>query len=169
MANRSWNKDYLQKQEEAIRWLAGQGISPVEIREMRWGSVDDGDKTLSVNTMVTVLQYDRDTGMVRRDEYEKKMKIPLLGTKCEWFFLRSKIPCAWMFTRERPKTWRKEGSKESIYSLSDVEKICGKLLSTPGTSKLTDSNIFDSIEVSNLNITKMKTKELEEAAVLVEK
>ena len=74
-----------------------------------------------------------------------------------------------MFTRERPRTWRREGSKESIYSLAEVEEICsecspvypGKKAESDSISLLTNFDEFANIEVSKLNITKSKTKELE--------
>lgn len=167
MADRSWSAEYLQKQHEAIIWLLKQGIGINEIREMRWGRVDDSDKTLSVDREITFICYDRDNDLMKKEEYTKTFKIQLRGTECEWFFLKSKIPCPWMFTREKPKTWRKEGSKESLYSLSDIERICGKLLANRDTSALTDLDIFDNIELSKLNITKMKTKELADKAKVV--
>ena len=167
--DRSWSPAYLQKQKEAIWWLCERGLAPEEIREMRWGSVDDGDKVLLIRRMVTFEKVDLKTWQIERSEYEKTFKIPLRHTECEWFFLKSKIPCPWMFTRERPKTWRREGSKESLYSLAEVEKICSecspvypcKKVESDSINLLTNFDKFANIEVSKLNITKMKTKELE--------
>ena len=168
--DRSWSPAYLQKQKEAIGWLYKLGLTPEEIREMRWGSsVDDADKVLLVRRMVTFEKVDLKTWQIERSEYEKTFKIPLRHTECEWFFLKSKIPCSWMFTRERPKTWRREGSKESLYSLSEIKAICRrfnsvypcKKLSLNSINLLTNPDNFANIEVSKLNITKSKTKELE--------
>ena len=167
--DRSWSPAYLQKQKEAMWWLCEQGLTPEEIREMRWGSVDDGDKVLLIRRMVTFEKVGLKTWQIERSEYEKIFKIPLRHTECEWFFLKSKIPCPWMFTRERPKTWRREGSKESLYSLAAVEKICSetpsidpcKCLESDSINLLTKMDKFANIEVSKLNITKSKTKELE--------
>ena len=165
--DRSWSVDYLQKQHDAIKWLNKQGITPEEIRELRWGKVDDGDKTFSITTEVVYLQYDIKSNLCKRESYKKEFKVPLLGTECEWFFLRSKQPCPWMFTREKPKTWRREGSKESLYSLSDIQKICGKLALDKGTTVLTNVDLFANIEVSKLNVTKMKTEELKRRAIRI--
>lgn len=169
--DRSWSPAYLQKQKEAMWWLLELGLTPEEIREMRWGSVDDGEKVLLIRRMVTFEKVDLKTWQIERSEYEKIFKIPLRHTECEWFFLKSKIPCPWMFTRERPKTWRREGSKESLYSLAAVEKICSetpsidpcKCLESDSINLLTKMDKFVNIEVSKLNITKSKTKELRKA------
>lgn len=159
--NRSWNADYLHEQHKAIKWLAEQGITLEEIREMRWGQIDESEKTLSVSKRVVALQYDRKTGLVKRDEYDKNIKILLKGTKCEDFFLKSRIYCAWMFTRELPTSWRKDRSKNSLYSLSVIRGICGKVATPVSTiNALTKIESFANIEVSKVNITKMKTKEL---------
>lgn len=122
--DRSWSPAYLQKQKEAIGWLLELGLTPEEIRVLRWGCVDDLDKVFIFRTEVTYLKADLGIGEIKREEYPRELKISLRGTRCEEFFLKSKIPCPWMFTRERPKTWRKEGSKESLYSLSEIKAIC---------------------------------------------
>lgn len=158
---KSWNADYLHEQHQAIEWLAKQGITPEEIREMKWGQVDESEKTLSVNKRVIALQYDRKTGLVKRDEYDKYIKIPLKDTKCEQFFLKSRIYCTWMFTREQPTSWRRDQSKNFLYSLSVIRGICGKVATPVSTiNTLTNIESFANIEVSKVNITKMKTKEL---------
>lgn len=170
--DRSWSPAYLQKQKEAIRWLFKQGLTPEEIREMRWGAVDDADKLLRIRAKITSIIADLNSFESTRTEYEHEFQIQLRHSECEWFFLKSKISCAWMFTRERPKTWRREGSKESLYSLSDIRGICRKNHSvdpckrfTPNSiNLLTNTDNFANIEVSNLNITKPKTKELESKA-----
>lgn len=165
--DRSWSDEYLREQHKAIRWLYEQGITPEEIRELRWGRVDELDKTFSVNTEVIILNFDRKTGLCRRDSYNKEFKVPLRDTECEQFFLKSKIYCAWMFTREKPTTWRREGSKKSLYSLSVIRDICGKLGTPISTiNALTNEDIFANIEVSKANVTKMKTKELEGEAIV---
>ena len=169
--DRSWSPAYLQKQKEAMWWLLELGLTPEEIREMKWGSVDDGDKVFLMRRMVTFEKIDLNTWQIECTEYEKAFKIPLRGTKCEWYFLKSKIPCPWMFTRERPKTWRREGSKESLYSLAEVEKICSecspvypcKKVESGSINLLTNFDKFANIEVSKLNITKSKTEELRKA------
>lgn len=166
--DRSWSPAYLQRQKEAIGWLLELGLTPEEIRVLRWGCVDDLDKVFIFRTEVTYLKANLDTGKIQREECRKELKISLRGTRCEGFFLKSKIPCPWMFTRERPKTWRKEGSKESLYSLSEIKAICRRLssvypckrFSLNSINLLTNPDNFANIEVSKLNITKSKTKEL---------
>lgn len=168
--DRSWSPAYLQRQKEAIGWLFKQGLTPEEIREMRWGFVDDGDKLLRLRTKVTSVKVDLVSFDTSTTEYEHEFKINLRHSECEWFFLKSKIPCPWMFTRERPKTWRREGSEESLYSLSEIKAICRKFDSVYPCKKfalnsinlLTNPDNFANIEVSKLNITKSKTKELED-------
>ena len=173
--DRSWSPAYLQKQKEAIRWLFKQGLTPEEIREMRWGAVDDADKLLRIRAKITFIIADLDSFDLTRTEYEHEFRIQLRHSECEWFFLKSKISCAWMFTRERPKTWRREGSKESLYSLSDIRAICRtnhsvdpcKTFNLDSINLLTNPDNFASIEVSKLNITKSKTKELGKKAMKV--
>ena len=170
--DRSWSPAYLQKQKEAIRWLFKQGLTPEEIREMRWGAVDDADKLLRIRARITSVTADLNSSKSTRTEYEHEFRIQLRHSECEWFFLKSKISCAWMFTRERPKTWRREGSKESLYSLSDIRAICRtnhsvdpcKMFNLDSINLLTNPDNFANIEVSKLNITKPKTKELESKA-----
>lgn len=131
--------------------------------------MDDLNKAFIFRTQVTYLKADLGTGEIQREECHKELKISLRGTKCEWFFLKSKIPCPWMFTRERPRTWRREGSKESLYSLAEMQEICDsfysvgpcKNLESDSINLLTNPDNFANIEVSKLNITKSKTKELE--------
>jgi len=169
--DRSWSPAYLQKQKEAMWWLLELGLTPEEIRVLRWGCVDDANKVFIFSTEVTYLKADLGTGEIQREECQRELKISLRGTRCEWFFLRSKIPCPWMFTRERPKTWRKEGSKESLYSLAEVEEICSecspvypcKKVESGSINLLTNFDKFANIEVSKLNITKSKTEELRKA------
>lgn len=167
--DRSWSPAYLQKQKEAIGWLLELGLTPEEIRVLRWGCIDDANKVFIFRTKVTYLKADLGTGEIQREECQRELKISLRGTRCEWFFLKSKIPCPWMFTRERPRTWRREGSEESLYSLAEMWEVCENLYPNRPCKKLESGSIniltnldeFASIEVSKLNITKSKTKELE--------
>lgn len=173
--DRSWSPAYLQKQKEAIRWLFKQGLTPEQIREMRWGAVDEADKLLRIRAKITSISADLDSFDLTRTEYEREFQIQLRNSECEWFFLKSKIPCAWMFTRERPKTWRREGSKESLYSLPQIKAICRSFYSVDPCKRFTSNSInlltntdnFANIEISKLNITKSKTKELGKKAMEV--
>lgn len=174
--DRSYNEKYLAKQQMAIKWLAAQGMSYEEIRTATWGMVDDGDKTIAIPTRICSIRYDCETDLVFRQEHTKRVKIRLTGTENEQFFLKSKIPCTWMFTRERPRTWRKEGSKESLYSLPEIQRIiegdeAARL--NNGAQQLDGSMLtkllkFATIEVSKLNITKSEpTEGIEEAEVVI--
>lgn len=173
--DRSWSPAYLQKQKEAIGWLFKQGLAPEQIRELRWGAVDEADKVLRIRAKITSISADLDSFDLTRTEYEHEFQIQLRNSECEWFFLKSKIPCAWMFTRERPKTWRREGSKESLYSLPQIKAICRSCYSVDPCKRFTSNSInlltntdnFANIEVSKLNITKSKTKELGKKAMEV--
>lgn len=160
---------YLNQQYSAMRWLAKQGLSPVDIRKMRWGAVDETTRKIRIVNKISHIRYDTDTGMMSRVEEERELWLPIKGSGHEWFFLESKFKCPWMFTTRPPLTWRKEGSMKYLFPLEIVEKMCRNLELTDSASVLTKSGIFDSIEVSKLNITKMKTKEpIEEAEVLDE-
>lgn len=168
--DRAWRPEYLQKQYEAMRWLCSMGLTPDEIRIMRWGQVDELDRAINIVKPVTVLQYDRVTQYIKRNEYDKTFKISLKKTPCEWFFLKSKIPCPWMFTREEPKSWRKEESRDSLFTPGEIKHILDNPLNffgKPDVSALTIPDYFGILELSNLNITKMKTKELEKKAILI--
>lgn len=166
--NRRHDPVYFQEQEKAMIWLTEQGCTPDEIRTMRWGAVDESDKTLTIRKNVTILELDRQSGFVKRDEYEKSFQIPLKGTKCEWFFLKSHIYCSWMFTRERPLSYKRKKSQASLFTPVEIMKICGKAGSDYSINSLTNGNVFGTIELSKLNITKMKTKELGSRAMVVQ-
>jgi len=159
---------YLNQQYSAMRWLAKQGLTPVQIREMRWGAVDETTRTIRVVSKVFYLYHNPKTGLLSRKEEEREIHIPVTGSGHEWYFLKSKYICPWMFTAKPPKTWRREGSREALFPLAEVERACRDLVLTESTSVLTFLENFDTIELSNLNITKMETKELIEKAKVVE-
>ena len=167
--------EYVEAHKQAMRYLASYGLSADEIREARWGMVDEADKVISIPTSVTHIKYNRETGLTFTEITEgKTIKIPIKDTGLEWFFLKSRIMCPWMFTRVVPKTLRKEGSKECLYSLSVIEEILSDLCITSiNNSVLTNLPDFDTIELSKLNFTKLKTErateEVAEAEVLMRK
>lgn len=168
--DRSWDFGYLQKQYEAMRWLHYElGISPDEIRLYRWGAVNEGDKTLRITKKIVDLKTSRAfSGVVKHDERERTFYIELKGTPNEWFFLKSKLSCPWMFTRERPTTWRREGSKSSLFTPGEIRRILiedSRYVENSTPDILKEVDIFGILEVSNLNITKMETKELERKAI----
>lgn len=156
---KEWSSQYLNQQFSAMRWLARQGLTPPEIRECRWGMVDESSRTITIKTKIFHLKYTRGTNMLLKDESEKEIKLSLKDSGQEQFFIKSRISCAWMFTAHPPKTWRKEGSREALFPVDEVEKVLqGLPLKSP--SGLTILQLFANIEISNLNITKAKTKEL---------
>ena len=71
-----------------------------------------------------------------------------------------------MFTAHQPKTWRREGSREALFPLEVVEKMCRDLPTSNGMSVLTNMEEFARIRVSKLNITKTKSiEQIQEADV----
>lgn len=166
--DRSFNKEYLREQHRAIRWLAEQGLMPEEIRVFNWWNVLETERALRISHNVCSIRYNRETGAMVREENKRQIRIALAGTECEHFFLKSRIWCHWTFLRERPKTWRRDGSVSSLYSLSDIQRICGKLAPQLSDNVLTLAEKFGTIEVSKLNITKSKSQRQEIEAGVVE-
>ena len=165
--NSSYSLHYLNQEFAAMRWLATQGLRPDEIRELRWGQIDETDRTITIRQRLVNILYDRDSGQISRREYDHKIKIPLVGSGCEYFFLKSKTPSLfWVFTEHRPKGWRREESREALFPLEVVEKCCQDL-QIQNTSPLTFLDECGTIEISKLNIHKSKTTELIREAELV--
>ena len=163
--NREYSLHYLNQQYSAMRWLAKQGLTPEEIREMTWGKVDEVTKTIKLVKKVVFIKYDPIIQSGVFDEEERELHIPIRGTGHEWFFLESKFKCPWMFTQFSPVSWRKKESRVALFPLEVVEKCCRDLLPTDRISTLTDMDFFGNIEISKLNVTKMKTAELEDKAM----
>ena len=159
-ANREHNLHYLNQQFSAMRWLAKQGVPPEAIREFRWGMVDEESKTISVITEVFNISYDRKTGVLARIQNKREVKLDIRGTGQEEFFLKSRIYCAWMFTAERPRSWRKEKSREALFPLEVVEKCCRDLCEINNSSILTNLDMIGNIRVSKANIKEAKNEEL---------
>lgn len=149
--NREWSSQYLKQQYEAMRWLAMQGFTSEEIREFRWGQVDETERVVWTDKLITNIRYDFDDGKIDRKDYNHRFKISYKGCECEYFFGKSKIPCPWMFTAHRPRSWRKAQSREALFPLEDVEKICKPLEIEP-KNPLTLLSDSGNIEVSKLNI-----------------
>lgn len=148
-----------------MRWLKEQGLSDEQIRDMRWGMVDETERCIHFPTSVTSYKMDLNTGKIECDVSEKTIDIPIKNSGHEWFFLKSKYKCPWMFTREKPKTWRKEGSREACYLQRDVKRFTKTAYSPVShllwkkIEALTKMLVSDKIEVSIANITKTETKE----------
>ncbi len=161
-----WGIQYLNQQYSAMRWLAKQGLTPEQIRVMRWGAVDETDRSIRIDTNFFYVKYDKKTDIAKVDTGEREIHISLKGSGHEWFFMESKIACAWMFTARPPKTWRKQGSIEALFPLEVVENCCRDLALNPSISGLTELENFGNIRVSKADITKLKTSELMEAEVV---
>lgn len=156
--SREWSKDYLQKQIKAMRWLAYQGLTAYEIREMSWGAVDESKRTLRLRKTLFSVRYDLSTKQIYKVQHDKFVETEVDDPECADFFFKSKIYCAFIFTAHRPKTWRKQGSRESLFPVEVVENFCQKELIKDSASALTKLGSFATIELSKLNITKMKTE-----------
>lgn len=166
---REYSLHYLNQQFSAMRWLAKQGLTSEEIREARWGMVDDAEKVITIKTYISSALFNLESGtLIRKPATERReLKIPIKGTEHEWFFLESKFMCPWMFTAHQPKTWRREGSREALFPLEVVEKMCRDLPTSNAMSVLTKIEKCATIRVSKLNITKTKSiEQIQEAHVI---
>lgn len=162
---RNFTDSYLYAQVSAMKWLKEQGLTPEQIKDMRWGMVDESNRCIYFPTSVTSLKMDLKTGEITKNTEIKNVPIYVKGSGHEWFFLKSKFKCAWMFTRQVPKSWRKEKSREDCYSLEAVENLT-KDVFTPVISplfekidELTKTFKFRNIRVSIANITNPEAKE----------
>ena len=169
MANkgREHTLHYLNQEFAAMRWLAKQGLTPEEIREFRWGNVDETTRTISVKQSVFHYRYDLTSQRLYKMESKREIKIPCANSEQEWFFLKSKTPSHfWMFTSYKPKGWRKEEGRKALFPLEVVEKCC-RDVQIEAKMSLNFLNDYGNIEVSKLNIQKSKTVELIEEAEIV--
>ena len=159
MSKREYTESYLFEQVSAMRWLKEQGLTCEQIRDMRWGMVDESARCIYFPTSITSLKIDLETGETVKNNEIKNVTIHIKGSGHEWFFLKSKFICPWMFTRQVPRSWRKGKSREDCYSLEDVEKFTDKTF-TPvipplfeEIDELTKALKTDNIRVSIVNIT----------------
>ena len=166
--DQEWSHRYLNQQFSAMRWLSKQGLTPEEIRVATWGLVDETDRTITVWPKIHHIHYDRSTGAIVSNTIDQNpIKLPIKGTGHEWFFLKSRYKCPWMFTAHEPKTWRKQGSEEALFPLSAVEKACRGIEQINNSSILTKLDKFARIDISKVNVTNTKTEEpIEEAEVI---
>lgn len=166
--NREWSVQYLNQQYSAMRWLARQGLTPAEIREMRWGQVDEFKHNINLREKIVSISYNLESDQICRKEYVHPTCLSYSDSGQEWFFEKSGIYCAWMFTAHKPKSWRKEKSREALFPLEAVEKAC-RDLQIPTISPLTFLDECANIEVSKLNIQNLETMEhIEEAELIAE-
>ncbi len=154
--DRSYSHEYLKEQHGAMRWLAEQGIDPEDIRVFSFGNIDETKRELRVLKTIHTIRLDRKNGVILTADCQKWVKIPAKDSPFYDFFIKKKFPSCFLFTKERPKSWRREEAEKSLYSLSDIQMICGnKSLNDPLTKTLE----FDTIRVTKLNITNLKAKE----------
>lgn len=125
--NRSLSPKYLAEQHKAIRWLAAQGMTANEIATLSWGAVDLADKTIRIPYKEKGIQLNWQTGEVVSTECYLYKQISVRGIATSDFFLHSRIYCHWMFVKERPRSWRKNLSVSSLYSVCEIEQIIGKM------------------------------------------
>ena len=156
--DRSYTPEYLAKQHNAMRWLAEQGLTLEEIRSFSFGNIEEWNKQLKILRSVRRVRLDLKTGNITSNDVEVWIKIPIKNTPFYNFFIKDKFPCPFLFTREKPKSWRRELSRDSLYSSSEIHQICGKLLDRPINDPLTKVLEFGTIEVSKLNITNLKAR-----------
>lgn len=158
---------YLNQEFSAMRWLAKQGLTPEEIREFRWGRIDETTREITIVAKVIHCRFDRASHQLYKQESNREIKIPIKGSGHEWFFLESKTPSHfWVFTAHKPKGWRKEKAREALFPLEVVEKVCRDVqIEAKIPLKLFDD--YGNIEISKLNIQKSKTVELIEEAEIV--
>lgn len=157
--NRSYSMELYEKQRLAMRWLYEQGFTIEEIREMSLGKIDEDSRAVMAKRKLTNIKYDLKTGEIVPIESEHWIHAPLSGSGFEDFFLKDKLPCCYFFTREKPRNWRREVARDSLYSLSVVQGICGRKCKDYSVNVLTFISKYDTMEVSKLNITKSKAKE----------
>lgn len=164
---KEWSLRYLNQEYAAMRWLAKQGLTPEEIREFSWGKVDETEKVVKIQTKIFSLRYDSASGQTYRQESVKEVKVPIIGSGHEWFFLKSGIyNVHWMFTAHPPKSWRREKGIDALFPLEEVKRCCRDLQIQP-ENPLTNLDANGNIEISKLNIQKSKTVELVEEAEIV--
>lgn len=126
LKDRSFSEEYIQKQHKAMRYLASVGLTSREIREFSIGRIDEDTREIVIKRKVRTAKYYDGIGRVFVDEFEKDARFPILGSGCEDFFLKDKFISCYLFTKEKPRSWRREVAKSSLYSLSVIEKICAK-------------------------------------------
>ena len=163
--NNRYSHNYLLKEKEAMKWLKKQGLSNQQIRDMRWGMVDEDERCINFPCSITSYSYDPSTGEIKREEKDKIVKISVKGSGYEWFFLKSKYKCPWMFTKKIPRSWRKERSREACYS-EDYIGVITRFTSSPVSPLLFDDIelltkvlVSGNMDISIENITKTETKE----------
>ena len=149
------------KQIEAMRWLAKNGLSAEEIRTLRWGCVDESAKQITIKRDFLSVRYDLETQVIYKKVREgRETKLSFAGQSVEWFFAKSQTPSMfWVFVREYPRNWRKNKHLNSLYSPQEIQGWIKDLpgLENKSTNVLTLPAEFGKMKVVKMNITKLKT------------
>ena len=156
--DRGFSLEYLRLQQGAMRWLYDNGFTYEEIQHFHLGNVDEGRKVV----VASERNLKRAAQMVLHGG-KPKLEVSVVGSRFEWFFLKSKFISCWMFTKEKPLSWRREVARASLYSIDEVRMICDRDTSAARRSKLllTKTLVFGTMKVSKLNITNLKPEEVE--------
>jgi hypothetical protein len=158
--NRGHSGLYLEQEFQAMRWLKGQGMAPEQIANATWGIVDEAKRTARVTVPARIYKYDRGKDELVYNEYQHTEEVSFKGEDVEKFFTKSGIFCSWMFTRERPRNWRKGKSTDAKFPLPEVEAaVLG--VDEISINLLTEIEEFATMDLADLNLKLAKEEELE--------
>lgn len=153
--DRGFSPEYLRLQHGAMRWLHDKGFTYEEIQQFHLGNVDEGRKVVvaSQPSLGRAVQMAFHGGGIK-----PRLEVSVVGSRFEWFFLKSRFISGWMFTREKPRSWRREVARASLYSLEEIKTICDldEIAAKRARLALTKPLAFGTIRVSKLNITNLK-------------
>lgn len=148
--NREFTKEYLQKQHNVMRWLYLQGLTTKEIKKFSFvRNIDEDTREVVIYRQEFDARYFSGLGRVVVDKWDREYRVPIAGSGFEFFLLEQKFVSCFMFTREKPKSWRREVAKSSLYSLSEIEKICAEIPTTAVKWPLTFEPEFGRMKVLN--------------------
>lgn len=159
--DRSFSKEYLQRQHNAMRWLFAQGFEFREIQKFSLRNIDEDTREVVVFRKEFQARYFSGLGRVVLDNWDREVRAKVKGSGYEYWFFNQKFQSCYFFTREKPKSWRREIACNSLYSLVQIREICTSELPI-SKNVLTIRPEFGTMKITKLNITKLKAKELEE-------
>lgn len=154
-ADRSFSPEYLRLQHGAMRWLHDNGFTYEEIQQFHLGNVNEGRKVV----VASQCNLGRAIHMAfHGGGIKPRLEVSVVGSRFEWFFLKSRFISGWMFTREKPRSWRREVARASLYSIKEIKIICDRDQTEAKRPRLalTKPLVFGTIKVSKLNITNLK-------------
>lgn len=159
--DRSFSEKYLQTQHGAMRWLFRNGLTIREIQNFSLGNVDESSREIKIVRSESCAKYYSGLGRAFVDHWDNELRLGIIGSGFEYFFLKQSFISSYMFTREKPKSWRKKIAVNSLYSLSQIRYICSED-QIVSRNVLTFGPGFGTMKVSKLNITKLKATGQEE-------